>query len=133
MLPTRFEVQGDRGVIGESGQGALRSVENALETLVDLSNSFLFLGRQCGVHVDVKVRIGNGANRFGRVVTGPCFQIFFGQAALERRFLGENDGRIVRAEGQVPSFAVYVDSNVELVQLRDTKKKRARRREMVRR
>ncbi len=95
MLPTRFEIQGDRGVIGESGQGALRSVENALETLVDLSNSFLFLGRQCGVHVDVKVRIWNGANRFGRVMTGSCFQIFFGQAALERRFLGENDGRIV--------------------------------------
>ncbi len=37
VLPVRFEIESDGGVISEGGQGALRGIEHVLKTLVDRS------------------------------------------------------------------------------------------------
>jgi hypothetical protein len=56
------------GVISE---GSMRGVENPLKTLIDRPNLCLFLCRYCRVNIDVKVRVGDGADGFRGVVIGP--------------------------------------------------------------
>ncbi len=49
----------------------MRGVENPLKTLIDRPNLCLFLCRYCRVNIDVKVRVGDGADGFRGVVIGP--------------------------------------------------------------
>ena len=98
MLPTRFEIQRDGGVIRESGEGTLGGVENGFKLLVDGLYLCLLIRRQSGIDVDVEVRVRDGADGFGGVVGGPLLKVFLRQAAFERRGGSEDNRRVVRAQ-----------------------------------
>jgi hypothetical protein len=98
VLPARFKIESDWGMICESGQGALGGVEDGLELGVDPLELGLLFGREGRVDVDVRVGVRDGADGFRSVVGGPFIQVLLRQAALERRGGGEEDRRVVRAQ-----------------------------------
>ncbi len=98
MLPARFKIESDWGVIRESGQGALGCVEDGLEMGVDPLELCLLFGREGRVDVDVQMGVRDGADGFGSVVGGPFIQVLLRQTAFKRRGGGEDDRRVVRAK-----------------------------------
>jgi hypothetical protein len=98
MLPDRFEIKGNGGVIGGEGQIALGHFENFREACVHLPDFGLLFRGQVRANVDIVNGKGDDANGFVDVGVCPAAKIDFGHESFQVR-ARKREVRVKRAEG----------------------------------
>jgi hypothetical protein len=98
MLPNRFEVKGNGGVIGGEGQISLGHLKNVGVACVHLPDFGLLFRGKVRANVDVVHGKGDDANGLVDVGVCPAAKIDFGHESFQVR-AREREVRVKRAEG----------------------------------